>query len=1299
MSYILVLLSSLTVEADSHVHLLRQLLKEDSAALAATAKEKGDARRGAIVFYQPGAACTTCHTSSDGGRQLGPNLARIGKVTGEHIVDSVLRPSKVISKGFETVSILTKEEQTYTGFIDDDKGDRIVLRDASQNGKLVTIAREDVEARKDGVPSIMPEGLVNQLASRQQFLDLVNYLIEIAHAGPTHADALKPDASLYTVKIPEYEKDIDHAGMIRDLESRAKGRGQKIYERVCMNCHGTHEMPGSLPTSLKFAKDKFKHGSDPFTMYQTLTHGFGMMQPQPWMVPQEKYDVVHYIRDAYLKTHNASQYIKVDNAYLAALPKGKSRGPAPKKEKQWVEMDYGPHLMGTWEISNRDGSNITYKSIALRLDPGPGGISRGKLFQTFDHDTLRMAAGWSGEFLDWKGINFDGRHAIHPRIGGAPSFANPVGPGWAHPETGSWEDPRIRGRDDKPYGPLPRDWAHYKGLYMHGQKIIIKYTVGQTEVMEMPGLTRTTAGPVYTRTFNIGPRRKDMIMQVARHPGAAAAIALTSKPDSRIVLGPNLKPAEPEKERPKADWPGFNGATYLEIAKSKDFEMTNRDYTIYARVKTRKGGTIFCRTDPGNHWRADGKTLFIRGGRLTMDIGWVGAANGKTNVADGKEHEVAMCWEHEAGLVHFYVDGKFDGLKRLKPKAHQPKEIVRIGVTALNFPRGQTYFKGEMPEVRFYSKAFSDEEMKELTDPLNDDDMVGHWKFDAVDGTVKDLTDKGHSGKIIMGKPAAAPVKTDVALVAGTAGEQAGFEWLKAKSDLRLKIPAGDRPIKWTLWIGQTEKLEQTETMLSETSIDDPAQDLARLTKGGAKRWDGEVVTEAKLGKADGPFAVDVLTYPSKSPWFCRARLTGFDFLDADRAVVSAWEGSMWLVSGLEKLSTAEPGSTQPIRWRRIASGLFQPLGVKYVDGKIYVTCRDQLAIIHDLNGDGEIDHIESFNNDHQVTEHFHEFAMGLQSDKDGNFYYAKSARHAKTALVPHHGTLLRISKDGLKTDILATGFRAANGVCVNPDGSFIVTDQEGHWNPKNRINWVVPGNKFYGNMYGYHDVTDSSDEAMEPPLVWITNRFDRSPSELLWVDSEKWGSLDKKLLNLSYGYGKVYVVPHEKVNGRMQGGMCAFPIPKFPTGVMRGRYHPKDRQLYLAGMFAWAGSAHQPGGFYRLRYTGKPAFLPIGLSAKKNGMSITFSDEIDSEFAADASNYAVKIWGLKRTSGYGSRHYNEKKLEVAGARAGEDGRTVFVEIPKIETTWCMEIKCKLKGKDGKQVERVIHNTVHTLGE
>jgi hypothetical protein len=364
------------------------------------------------------------------------------------------------------------------------------------------------------------------------------------------------------------------------------------------------------------------------------------------------------------------------------------------------------------------------------------------------------------------------------------------------------------------------------------------------------------------------------------------------------------------------------------------------------------------------------------------------------------------------------------------------------------------------------------------------------------------------------------------------------------------------------------------------------------------------------------------------------------------------------------------------------------------------------------LNGDGETDFVECFNNDHQVTEHFHEFAMGLQTDDAGNFYYAKSGRHALAAVVPHHGTLLRVSKDGSRTDILATGFRAANGVCLNPDGSFVVTDQEGFWNPKNRINWVIPpkpGEKprFYGNMFGYHDVTDSSDSAMEPPLCWATNAFDRSPAELLWVTSDKWGPLKGSLLNLSYGYGKVFVVPFEKLEdstgqpntASVQGGMCELPLPIFPTGIMRGRFHPVDGWLYTCGMFAWAGNATQPGGLYRIRATGQPVHLPIGLTAHKNGIRIKFSGELDPANATDGGRYVVRTWSLKRSADYGSKHYDEKTLTVASVKLSDDRRTVTLELPDIQPTWCMSIEYKLTGSHGEPVNGLIHNTIHLLGD
>ena len=420
-----------------------------------------------------------------------------------------------------------------------------------------------------------------------------------------------------------------------------------------------------------------------------------------------------------------------------------------------------------------------------------------------------------------------------------------------------------------------------------------------------------------------------------------------------------------------------------------------------------------------------------------------------------------------------------------------------------------------------------------------------------------------------------------------------------------------------------------------------------------------------------------------------------FALPDADRAAVCTWMGDVWTVSGLTQQPLGE------LKWHRIASGLVQPLGLKIINGSIFVCCRDQLAKLHDLNADGETDFIECFNSDHQVTEHFHEFAMGLQSDAAGNFYYAKSARHALKEVVAHHGTLLRVSADGTHTDILATGFRAANGVCLNPDGTFFVTDQEGHWTPKNRINLVrgTGPDEFYGNMFGYHNVTDSSNTAMQQPLCWITNAFDRSPSELVWVPKDaKWGPLNGSLLNLSYGYGKIYTVPFEKSGSQPQGGMCALPMPQFPTGVMRGRFHPTDGQFYACGMFAWAGNQSQPGGFYRVRWTGKPALQPIGLHFAKGSVKLDFSDTLDATSAADLSRYEVRAWDLKRSANYGSEHIGESALPVTAATL-RDGKSLTLTVPTLHPAMGVSVTCRLRGADGKDTERVLHGTIHQLGE
>jgi putative heme-binding domain-containing protein len=1043
-----------TVDDDKHLAemLEQRLMAEPAARLAKEAREHGDATRGALLFYRQELMCARCHDGNAHAQEhpLGPDLARPSeRATGAFLVESILNPNKVIKKGFETVTIATRDGKVVSGLLDQELQDAVVLRDTAGEGKLIRVPKAEIEERANNGPSSMPAGLVNLLVSRQEFLDVARYVIELTEKGPARAKELRPNAvALNPAPLPEYENDLDHAGLITALDQESYRRGEAIYERVCANCHGTREGVGSLPTSPRFATGTLRNGGDPYRMYQTLTRGFGQMPAQTWMVPRQKYDVIHYIREAYFKTSNPAHYTKLDRPYLQSLPQGTTRGPEPAAIDEWAAMDRGPSLNLTVEAgagAGESGKYLAYKGIATRLDEGPGGISRGGAWMVQDHDTMNVIAAWTGQgFIDWNGINFNGKHEVHPRIAGQVEFANATGPGWADPATGSFDDPRTPARDGRRYGPLPRSWLHYRGLYHFGERVIVSYDVGSTAVLEMHGMERNPERPGeanFSRTLEIAPRAHQLVMRVAPEGTALALVG--------------------------------SGARLVE---------------------------------------RDGARLMV-----------------------------------------------------VPPLASTVRVKVLIS-------------RGEARALREWAKQ------------------------------------------------SAAPMA------------------------------------------------------------------LTPLTKGGRAHWPEVLVTKAARGEDAGAFAVDVLTPPERNPWLALLRFSGLDFLgDGNRAVLCTWDGDVWVVDGLRDESGV-------LSWRRIASGLFQPLGVKVRDGQIYVACRDQIVTLRDLNGDGETDFYENFNSDHQVTEHFHEFAMDLQTDDAGNFYYAKAARHGKTAVVPQHGTLLRVSADGGQTEILATGFRAPNGVCLNRDGTFFLTDQEGFWTPKNRINWVKKGG-FYGNMWGYTDVTDSSDSAMEPPVCWITNAVDRSPAELLWVESRRWGPLEGALLNLSYGYGKIFVVARERIGDRMQGGISALPIPAFPTGVMRGRFHPGDAQLYVCGLYGWAGNQTYPGGFYRVRAMGKAVHVPLGLKTLNEGVALTFSAGLDRASAVDLSHYEVKTWSLKRSVNYGSEHIDEKPARVVGAGLSEDGKTVILEIEGFRPVQCIEIKYALRGVGGERVEGQFDGTIHAIPE
>jgi hypothetical protein len=94
----------------------------------------------------------------------------------------------------------------------------------------------------------------------------------------------------------------------------------------------------------------------------------------------------------------------------------------------------------------------------------------------------------------------------------------------------------------------------------------------------------------------------------------------------------------------------------------------------------------------------------------------------------------------------------------------------------------------------------------------------------------------------------------------------------------------------------------------------------------------------------------------------------------------------------------------------------------------------------------------------------------------------------------------------------------------------------------------------------------------------------------------------------------------------------------------------------------------------------------------------VTFSDPLDPK-SVNTDAFALKVWSLKRSANYGSKHYDEHPLEITGVHPSGDSRIISLEIPKLTVSHCYELKARLLDADGTLIDRSIHGTIHRLSE
>ena len=502
-------------------------------------------------------------------------------------------------------------------------------------------------------------------------------------------------------------------------------------------------------------------------------------------------------------------------------------------------------------------------------------------------------------------------------------------------------------------------------------------------------------------------------------------------------------------------------------------------------------------------------------------------------------------------------------------------------------------------------------------------------------------------------------------------------------SAVHLQITPREGAASLELLICRTQREHLPQFVALEARKSPP---LKSLMRGGAPHWK-PLVTEGVLDRSSAALAIDTITIPYENPWNALVFAAGHDFFSNGDAAVAMIHGDVWRVSGLDE-------TLRKVTWKRFATGLYQPLGLKIIEDKVYVLERDQITILHDQNGDGEADFYENFNNDCISAGGGHSYATCLETDSQGNFYFLKCSEGT-----PHGGTVLKVSAHGSTLTVVATGFRNPNGLGIGPGDYITAADQQGDWVPETRLDVIRPGG-FYGFMPMHKRASPPAD--YEPPLCWIPRQLDNSAGGQVWIPEGNWGVLGGQMLHLSYGRCTMMAILRDKFTGA-QGGIV--PLPgRFLSGVCRGRFNPADGHLYLSGLRGWQTAAVRDGAFQRVRYT-KDLLLPMGFGFRSNQLELTFSAELDKELAEDLESYSAEQWNYRWTSRYGSPDYSladpEKEgrdpVEIETATLKSDGKTVVLRIPNLTPVMQFALKYNLETTEGEPITSEFYATINQL--
>jgi hypothetical protein len=521
-----------------------------------------------------------------------------------------------------------------------------------------------------------------------------------------------------------------------------------------------------------------------------------------------------------------------------------------------------------------------------------------------------------------------------------------------------------------------------------------------------------------------------------------------------------------------------------------------------------------------------------------------------------------------------------------------------------------------------------------------------------------------------------------------TASSKKAHWRLSADGKLVLHIPPSAEPINLNIAMGPTATPPPKVQLL----------DLTDRTQGGPRRWTETHTLKGKLAtSAFQGYALDSVPVPLKNVFNSWMRTSSLAFFPDGRLAVGTLNGDIWIVSGIDE-------DLENVTWQRFAAGVYEPLGMKVIDGVLTAGTRGRIVKFHDHNNDGEADFYEAFHNETEPANGWHAYSFDLINDDAGNYYYARVGTFSDWILP---GGLVRVSADGKTSTVLSTGMRVPNGIGRLPDGRVTFGDNQGTYVPASKISVANTPDTFHGAGGWEKREGDYEQTAVVDPIVYMPQELDSSSGSQLWVPEDaRFGPLGGQYFHTSYGQARSMIVFIDENGDTTQGAI--FPLPmKMESGTMRLAQNPIDGQLYYSGLTGWQAGATREGSIQRLRYTGTEGLYLLDAKARQGRLILTFNRPLDAKTLEQAQKWQASMWNYQRTSAYGSPHYKvtdpetegTDTLSITGSQLSQNGTQLILDVPQLEPCHTLKLDFAVTGQGGTALEGPVYFTIHKLIE